>query len=235
MSARRPLARSDWDDVRLVAFDVDGTLYSQFRLRRRMLRDLLGDAVSRRTPHVIKVLSVYRRIRERLAEEETGDFERTLIAATATVAERSTDEVRAIVDQWIEKRPLRYLAACSYPGVAELFSGLRRKGKIVGVLSDYPAQAKLAALGLNADLIVCAGDPGIGVLKPNPRGLAALMKAAGTDAQTTVMIGDRATRDGGAARRIGAWPLIRSRKPLADWQTFARFDDPIFRNFLVTH
>ena len=35
---------SDWKDIRLVAFDVDGTLYRQRPLRLRMARDQIGRA-----------------------------------------------------------------------------------------------------------------------------------------------------------------------------------------------
>ena len=232
MSGSRRLAASDWPNIRLVVFDVDGTLYDQNRLRLRMSRDLLLDAARRRSAEAIKVLRVYRRLREAMADAEVADFESALIAETARVTGRSADRVRAVVDTWIDKKPLRYLASCRYSGVAELFAGLRRNGKLVGVLSDYPAAAKLTALGLTADYVVCAGDPSVGLLKPNPKGLAVLMQAAGVDAQATVLIGDRIERDGAAARRRGVWPLIRSRRPLQHWQTFARFDDPIFRSFL---
>jgi putative hydrolase of the HAD superfamily len=197
-----------------------------------MLRDLLWDASKRRSPDAIKVLGAYRRIRERLADEEAADFDRVAIDQTAHGTGCHQATVQAIVHEWIDKRPLRHLARCRYPHVAELFAGLRRGGKIVGVLSDYPAKAKLAALGLHADHVVCAGDEGVGLLKPNPRGLAALMEAADATPETTALIGDRAARDGAAARRIGAWPLIRSRTPLHDWQSFARFDDALFRPFL---
>lgn len=235
MSGSRRLAASDWQSIRLVVFDVDGTLYDQGRLRLRMSRDLLLDAALRRSVEAIKLLRVYRRLRETMADEEVADFERALIAETARVTGRSADRLRAVVDTWIEKTPLRYLASCRYPGVAELFAGLRRNGKRIGVLSDYPAAAKLAALGLKADYVVCAGDPSVGLLKPNPKGLAVLIQAAGVDAQATVLIGDRTERDGAAARRLGVWPLIRSRRPLEHWQTFARFDDAIFRSFLPGH
>jgi putative hydrolase of the HAD superfamily len=232
MSGLRRLTASDWPSIRLVVFDVDGTLYDQSRLRIRVLRDLLLDAARRRSAESIKVLRIYRRLRESLADAEVADFERVLIAETARLTERSPDRVRAIIDTWIEKRPLHYLASCRHSGIAELFAGLRRNAKLVGVLSDYPAEAKLAALGLKADYVICAGDPSVGLLKPNPRGLAVLMQAAGVAAQATVLIGDRFERDGAAARRLGVWPLIRSRRPLDHWQTFARFDDPIFQSFL---
>lgn len=232
MSGWRRLTAADWQSVRLVVFDVDGTLYDQVRLRMWVLRDLLLDAAQQRSAESIKVLRAYRRLREWMADQEVANFEPVLVNETARRTGRSPERVRAIVDTWIEKRPLRYLASCRYLGVAELFAGLRRKAKLVGVLSDYPADAKLAALGLKADYVVYAGNPSVGVLKPNPRGLAVLMRAAGVDAQATVLIGDRIERDGVAARRIGAWPLIRSHRPLDHWQTFARFDDPIFDSVL---
>jgi putative hydrolase of the HAD superfamily len=226
------LAPVDWDNIRLVVFDVDGTLYGQRRLRVRMLRDMMVHVAKTRSLAVPVIVSTYRRIRERIAEREVTDFETALVAETAAATRRSATEIRAVVDDWIERRPLPYLAACIYPGVAALFSGLRRHGKIIGVLSDYPAAAKLDALGLEADHVLCAGDRGIGVLKPNPRGLQVMMEAAGAAPGETVLIGDRADRDGAAARRAGTWPLIRSAKAVEGWQTFARFDDPLFANFL---
>jgi FMN phosphatase YigB (HAD superfamily) len=232
MSLPRRLEPADWAGIRLVAFDVDGTLYDQQRLRLTMLRELLFDAASRRSLQTLTVLRAYRRIRERLAEKEIPDFESALIAETARVTKHSACDVQAVVREWIERRPLRHLAFCRYPGVVELFAGLRQKGKIVGVLSDYPARDKLAALALQADHIVCAGDPGIGMLKPHPRGLAALIATAGAEPRSTVLIGDRAERDGAAARRTGAWPLIRARKSLVGWQTFDRFNDPMFQDVL---
>lgn len=232
MTSRHGPRRLDWDRIRLVAFDMDGTLYSQRRLRLRMMRDLLLDAASRWTLDAITVLRAYRRIREQVAEQEVPDFDNALVTRTARATGRSPDEVRPVVEEWIERRPLPYLRACRYPGLAELFAGLRRGGKLIGILSDYPAAAKLAALDLEADRIVCASDKGVRLLKPNPRGLEVMIEAAGTGPQQTVLIGDRADRDGMAARRIGAWPLIRSAKPIRGYQTFAAFDDAIFRSFL---
>ena len=103
-------------------------------------------------------------------------FETALVAETASATGFSAGDVRLIVEQWIERRPLPYLQACRFPGLVELFAGLRRKGKLIGVLSDYPADAKLSALGLHADHVVCASDKGVGLLKPNPRGLQAMIQ-----------------------------------------------------------
>lgn len=224
----------DWDRLHLVVFDVDGTLYRQRALRLRMARELLFHTLWKRDLNVIAVLAKYRRIRERLGDEQVADFETALIAETAAATANSTDSVRSIVAEWIDRRPLGYLAACRYPNLSELFAGLRRSGKSIGILSDYPAEAKLEALGLTADHVVFAGDEGVGLLKPHPRGLESLVAAAGVEPHETIVIGDRVDRDGLVARRAGAKALIRSSRPIEGWQTFARFDDALFAPFLAS-
>jgi len=218
----------DWAGIDLVVFDVDDTLYRQRPLRLRMARELLIHSVRRRDAKIIAVLARYRRLREQLGEAQAVDFEPALVARTAAATSVSPDKVRAIVAEWIDERPLRHLAACRYPGLPQLFAGLRRRGKAIGVLSDYSARAKLEALDLAADHVACAADAGIGVLKPHPRGLNALIAMAGAAPHRTLVIGDRPDRDGLAAHAAGAKALIRSSRPIAGWQTFARYDDPLF-------
>jgi FMN phosphatase YigB (HAD superfamily) len=219
---------SDWDAIQLVAFDVDGTLYRQRPLRRRITCDLAVHSILNRDLGVIRVLATYRKIRERMADEQVVDFDRALIAETAQATSATTDTVRAIVAKWIEQRPLCYLAGCRYPGLLNLFAGLRRNGKAIGILSDYPSKAKLEALGLSADHIVSASDAGVGLLKPHPRGLEVLIAAAGVEPHQTILIGDRPERDGLAARHVGAWALIRSSRPIEGWQNVTAFDDALF-------
>jgi FMN phosphatase YigB (HAD superfamily) len=221
---------ADWRDIRLVAFDVDGTLYRQRPLRLRMGRDMVLHTVAKCDLNAISIVSAYRRIRERLAAEEVADFDRVLIAETARATSRSPESVRAIISEWIETRPLRYLRGCLFSGVPQLFAGLQRAGKTIGIFSDYPATEKLAALGLAAHHVVAASD--VGLLKPHARGLHSLMAAAGATARETVFIGDRADRDGVAGQRAGVRILIRSSKPIGAFQTFKTFHDPLFNPFM---
>src|SRR5215470_17670967 len=97
---------ADWRDIRLVAFDVDGTLYRQRPLRLRMGRDMLIHSLAKRDLNAISVVSAYRRIRERLAAEEVVDFERVLVAETAKATSVTPEKIRAIVSEWVETRPL---------------------------------------------------------------------------------------------------------------------------------
>jgi len=221
---------ADWRDIRLVAFDVDGTLYSQRPLRLKMARDMLIDSVAKCNLNAIGVISHYRRIRERLAAEEIVNFDSVLIAETAKATSMSTERVRAIVSEWIDARPLRYLGSCLFSGVPQLFAGLQRAGKKIGIFSDYPAAEKLAAMGLAAHHVVAASD--VGLLKPHPRGLQSLMTAAGAMAGETLFIGDRVDRDGAAGERAGVKILIRSSKSSPAFQTFKTFHDPLFHPFM---
>jgi putative hydrolase of the HAD superfamily len=137
-----------------------------------------------------------------------------------------------MVDEWIRRRPLKYVAALRYDGIAALFDSLRRQGKIIGIVSDYTAAEKLAALRLEADVVVAAEDPDVGVLKPHPLGLTTLLARAGVSPEQALFIGDRVERDGVAARRAGVRPLIRSPRPIPGWPTFPAYTAPTFRSLL---
>lgn len=199
----------DWARIRLVVFDVDGTLYDQSKLRRAMAARLAADALLRRRLTPLTVLRTFRRRREMLAEEGVADFEARLFDEVASAHRLDAPAVRALVSEWMEQRPLPLLARCAYPGVAACFEAVRASGRKLGILSDYPARDKIAALGLEADYIVSACDAEIMRLKPDPAGLVHLIGQAREQPSTTLMIGDRAERDGEIARRIGAKALLR--------------------------
>ncbi|WP_429131939.1 HAD family hydrolase [Ensifer sp. 4252] len=217
-----------WDTIRLVVFDLDGTLYEQRCLRLKMLLRLAADAASSRSLEVIRVLKEFRRCREELGETQAPGFE---TRQYQTVAERTghlPEYVRSLVEEWIERRPLEILHKCRSSGVERLFCGLSAKGKTIAVLSDYPARDKLRALHLAADVIVYAGDPDVGFLKPHPAGLRHILNEAKVPPSAAIMIGDRVDRDWEVARRSGVRALIKSRRPLADIDTFRDFEDDVF-------
>lgn len=219
--------RIDWDRLRLAVFDLDGTLYSQARLRRRLLPRLALAAAA--SPDLLRIVPALRRAREDLAEAGARDFEDALFARAAARARAPEARVRAVARDWLMDRPLPHLAACRIPGAAEVFAALRARGLCVAVWSDYPAEAKLAALGLSADLVLSAHDAEVGVQKPDPRGLAVAAARVGADPAQVLMIGDRPERDGAAAARFGAAFLHRGRRG-----DFRRFDEGPFAPLLAS-
>ncbi|AEG94928.1 HAD family hydrolase [Ramlibacter tataouinensis] len=227
-------ARIDWSGVDLVVFDVDGTLYDQRRLRLAMLRRLLGHTLRTRSLQTLRVLRSFRRVREQLGEEAGVNFLVEQYSRTARLHGCAPEQVERLATDWMETRPLDLLAAARYPHVDAVFAGLRAAGKQVAVFSDYPAVAKLQALGLAAQPVVSACDAAVARLKPDPTGLLAILRATGVAPSRTLMVGDRFDRDAAVADRAGVRALIRSREPHPTVPTFRRYDDPVFQPLLAS-
>jgi phosphoglycolate phosphatase len=228
-----PTPPLDWSTIDLVVFDVDGTLYDQRQLRIGMLRQLIVHTLHTRSLDTLLILRTFRRVREALGEQAGADFMTAQYAQTASRHHTTPAAVQVLTDEWMERRPLPLLAACRYAHVAEVFAGLRAAGKRVAAFSDYPATAKLAALGLQADVVVCATDAGITRLKPDPAGLLSILRQTGVAPERALMVGDRFDRDAVAADRAGVRALIRSSRPHARWATFRGYDDAVFRPLLT--
>lgn len=223
----------DWDRIDLVVFDVDGTLYDAARLRRAMLQNLLGAAWQERSLRALQVLGTFRQVREALAQEACADFLSLQYTRTAALTGCDVQQVRALVQEWIQQRPLPLLRSCRWPQVQAVFAGLRVAGKPVWALSDYPAADKLRALGLQVDGTVSATDAEIARLKPDPRGLQAILARTGVPASRALMIGDRMDRDAAAAQRAGVPAWILSRRSAPGVRSFRGYDDPVFRPLLA--
>ena len=75
----------------------------------------------------------------------------------------------------------------------------------MGVLSDYPAEAKLRALGLAGrfSLVLCATDPEVGAFKPNPRGFLRACERWQIARGDVLVVGDRVDVDAAGAAAAG--------------------------------
>lgn len=204
----------DWQPVRAVVFDVDGTLYGQRPMRLRMLRELaLRCLVRPATLGEARVLNTFRQVREQLADEKAAGIIRLQYERPAEQLRLPVAQVEAVVEEWILERPLRHVAVCRIAGVRRLFSALRDSGRRIGIWSDYPAVAKLESMGLTADAVVSAVDPEVDRMKPHPAGLARVLDLLAVSPDQALMIGDRDERDGEAARRLGCPYLLLAGRP----------------------
>jgi HAD superfamily hydrolase (TIGR01509 family) len=222
------LSHVDWDELRLIVFDVDGTLYDQRRLRLRMLAELLRASLGGASLEPILTLRQFRRTREALAASPGENFLEAQYELVAARRGLRAEDVRSLVAEWMYERPLPFLPACRRPGVESLFQSLRRAGKRIGIFSDYPAHDKLNALGLRADFLVSATDDDVARPKPDPTGLLKLMRAAQVEPRQTLMVGDRAERDWEAARCSNVGSIILAPRPIPGVPCFSGFHDPVF-------
>lgn len=203
----------NWFEIKVVIFDVDGTLYDQVCLRRKMVMELLRAFLrSKISLCEVGILRCFRTTREGLADASVRNLERIQYKEVANRLGVSPDHVRSVVDTWIYNRPLRFVKRCRFPGVKEFFEALQRESIKIAVFSDYPASEKLLKLELNADLIRVSTDPDVDELKPNPRGLITISRDFNVSPRQCLMIGDRQDRDGKAASRAGMGFLMKSRR-----------------------
>jgi HAD superfamily hydrolase (TIGR01549 family) len=209
----------DFAQIHAVLFDLDGTLYRQPPLRALMALELA--TLPLRAPIKARqrliALRAYRAAQERLRAETAGLDPETQIAAAARASGLPVAEVASLVDDWMQMRPLKYLQFCRAKGLTRLLDALGRRGLPAGVLSDYPAQAKLRALGLDGRFspVLCATDPEIAAFKPSPRGFLRACQLWGLAPDRVLFVGDRADVDAAGAAAAGMPCVIISRRSAA--------------------
>jgi HAD superfamily hydrolase (TIGR01509 family) len=207
----------DPDVLKAIVFDLDGTLYRQEPLRRAMLVRLLRGHALRPLAGLktMRVLGAYRRAQEHLRECAVGDTEPQNVseAQLQLACEWTNVEpgfARQCVERWMEEAPLPLLARHVWPGLTEFLRACKARGIRLGVLSDYPAAAKLEALAMgdHFDVVVTAQSPDVGVFKPHPRGLLVTLERLAVRPLESLYVGDRAEVDAAAARAAGVQCVI---------------------------
>jgi FMN phosphatase YigB (HAD superfamily) len=212
----------DTSHLRVLIFDLDGTLYRQTALRWRMFWYLLCAYVGHpvRGWFTLRVLRAYRRAQEALRVSPIVHTD--LVEAQLQLACQWTGMapafVRLCVARWLEQNPLILLPRMRYPGVEEFLQVATERGLRLGVFSDYPATAKLRAMDLLRffGVVVSAQDPEVRLFKPSPRGLEVTLGRLGAETHQAVYIADRPDIDAPAAAAAGIPCVILGRRKTVD-------------------
>ncbi len=190
--------------LRSLIFDVDGTLYRQLPVRAGMLLRLLSHclAAPRSGFRTVRLLREYRNLQEgRRASACATDPIRS-------VCERLDIDPRwanGCIESWMQLYPLDLIRKAAYRDLVPLLVKAKGAGLHLGVFSDYPAEQKLRALGIDHyfSTVLSAEDPRVQVLKPNPRGILTVVSDLGVQPFETAYIGDRPDVDALAAKNAG--------------------------------
>ena len=109
-----------------------------------------------------------------------------------------------VIEEWMERRPGKWLRLFCRKSLLEEIAAFRAAGGKTALVSDYPAEAKLAGLGVRDlfDLVVASGEPGgPATLKPSPEGFLLAAERLQVAPADCLVIGDRRDADGEAAAR----------------------------------
>lgn len=193
----------NWQKLKVVIFDVDGTLYNQAKLRRLMMFKLaVYYLMHPRRVKELKLILTYRKQREQNADSVEDNLSEAQYEWAAKEMGIPAEQAKQVIIKWIDQVPLQYLGQYKYPAVDEVFAKLHQKGIKTAIFSDLPVKDKLAAMGLSYDIAVCSMDAEINRLKPSPAGLEYIMRQLNLDIDQCLYIGDRMDRDGAAAAAI---------------------------------
>ena len=187
--------------------DLDGTLYRPTPVKLAMAAELLLFGWG-----AIKTLRTFRHSHEQLREAPAdaaalsqSPYARQLEHA-ARALNKPLAEVEAVVRQWMFERPLKWVARVKRQNLLDELASFRAGGGKTALVSDYPASAKLKALGAAElfDVVVSNGEPGgPSKLKPDPEGYLSAAQRLGVEPARCLVIGDRDDADGAAARSAG--------------------------------
>jgi FMN phosphatase YigB (HAD superfamily) len=187
--------------------DLDGTLYKSRPVQLAMALELLLFGWG-----AIKTLRTFRHAHEELrginpdaAALASSPFQRQLDHAAKKLSRPSAD-VERTVREWMFRRPLKWVARSKRTALLQQLASFRESGGKLALVSDYPATAKLQALGAAGlfHLVVSNGEPGgPSRLKPDPEGYLSAAQQLGVGPEACLVIGDRDDADGVAARAAG--------------------------------
>jgi putative hydrolase of the HAD superfamily len=188
--------------VSAAAFDLDGTLYPNYRLYVRLIPFILREW---------RLLWAFGKARDHIRKEgeqtspplhpDFYDYQSRLIAGMLG-AEPAL--IKAKIERLIYRGWERHFTRVKlFSHAAETLAALRAAGLRLGLLSDFPPETKLAHLGIGDlwDAVLCTEQ--IGVLKPDRRPFDLLASALDLAPERILYVGNSRRYDVMGAKRAG--------------------------------
>lgn len=185
--------------IQAVAFDIDGTLYSEPLLYLRSI----GFALRNRD-----TIRRFRALRAPLHDPNTpsptDDLHRWQVTAFAEAAGISASEAERRIDsviygEWIERAARMPLLA----GVSGLLRMLKDSGIPLAILSDFPPQRKLSRWRIDDLFAVALNSESCNRLKPHSRPFELLAESLSLPPHSILYVGNNPRYDIEPAHRLG--------------------------------
>jgi len=193
------------NNLEVVIFDVDGTLYNQSHLRKKMLFSLMKHFIFRPWQvNELLILYHFRKEREKNKGFKGANLNEQQYIWCQQKTNQPINRIKEVVNKWIFTYPNQFLKACAYPGIHLFFKSLAEKNIRIAIYSDYDSIKKMQSMDLKADLYVSSTNANINAFKPNPDGLEFIFTELGIiDKNKCLFIGDRIELDGDCAKAAG--------------------------------
>ena len=219
------------NDIKGIAFDLDGTLYPNYRFNIRLLPFILKEW---------RLLAAFGKARNIIREEQkeslinspqssTLSFYQYQAEITAKILSVPPEPLKEKIDSFIYKgwEPI-FKKVKLYDEVHETLDALRKAGYKLGLLSDFPPETKLGYLNLDGywDAVLCSEE--CGALKPHPLSFTKTADALSLPPENILYVGNSHSYDVIGAAGAGmktAWlkPSLAPAKKPAPYFSFNNY------------
>jgi putative hydrolase of the HAD superfamily len=194
------------NEIEGIAFDLDGTLYPNYRLNIKLIPFILKET---------RLLIAFGKARTIIRkEQESGsvqqkDFYEYQAEITSKILGVPALQIKEKIDLLIYKgwQPL-FKNIMPFKNALLTLTALRNSGFKLGLLSDFPPEKKLEYMGLSGiwDVVYCSEYSG--ALKPNPLSFAHLAAQMNLPPEKILYVGNSLSYDVAGAAKAGmktAW------------------------------
>ena len=187
-------------DVKAVAFDIDGTLYAQWKLYVRIPFHFLRHLYYYSHYGILR-----RRLRFMQPVADFYDFQAEQLGKQMHV---SKEKAYKLIDS------ISYKGLQPIPEAVETIKAFKDAGLKIAILSDFPPSQKGDIWGIRQMCDVCAGSEEYGMLKPSAHSFKELARHLGLEPQQVLYVGDSASYDvrGAASAGMKTAYLLRGLK-----------------------
>jgi putative hydrolase of the HAD superfamily len=221
-------------EIDAVAFDLDGTLYPNYRFYGRIFPFAVRE---------YRLLSAFGKARNTLRAATVGSplFEQEFYEAQAFLTEQylnrrtgkiETQAMKQRIENLIYRRwePL-FKKIKLFPHVVETLRALKDRGFKLGLLSDFPPEQKLEFLGLSGvwDTVLCSEV--IGRLKPDPKSFLVLAEKLNTAPERVLYVGNSRRYDVMGAGCAGMKTALKAPFLLNSFNKFADEGNFVFSDY----
>jgi len=199
------------DEIDVVSWDVDGTLYSLPLMSSAVLGLFMARLCSKNALSACREVVLLHQIRRTMRRIRAAEGSMSSHRLQPELQQRLLIEKRWY-GQAIKRIGLR-------GGVLDVIMRFKNAGLRQIIVSDYVSDYKLEMLGLDNIFDGMYAGEILGFVKPSPRLFTMVAKDQGVSANRILHIGDNEARDGRAAREAGCRVAILGN----DFCTFRHF------------
>ncbi len=185
-----------YNDIKAIAFDIDGTLYPSWQLYVRIAGYFF---------HHIQFFLKYNKVRKVLHQTaplpDFFEYQARLLADEMHVTtEFAKDQINEICYEGLKPY---FFEMKPYANVYQTICAFKAAGLKIGILSDFPPEQKGRLWGLRSLCDVCIGSEESGALKPSIYPFAILAEKLGVKPEQVLYVGNSIKYDVMGAKSYG--------------------------------